>query len=151
MMKVSYFPICEWTNRKSVLKVIAISSGQLLVLKGEAAFTMQLAQTTFGGKKSQQNWMRWQVLGLNSTVCRTMAANSKSHHNHINEINQWISSSQMSGWQGGIQPSLVINFCGGRESESNVLSLMVLYVCVCFKEFYLFHSLFTIPSSFLIT
>lgn len=51
----------------------------------------------------------------------------------------------MSGWQGGIQPSLVINFCGGRERESNVLSLMVL--CVCFKEFYLSLSLQFLPAS----
>ena len=63
--------------------------------------------------------MRWQVLWLNSTVCRTMAANPKSYYNHINEINQWISSSQTSGRQGRLQPRLVINFffAGGGESE----------------------------------
>lgn len=114
--KVSYFPICQWTNRKSAPKVIAISDGQLLVLKGDAALTIQLTQATFGsgGGGSQRHRARWRVLGLQNTVCRTMAANSKSHHNHINEINQCISSSQMSGWQGGTQPSLVINFCGGQ-------------------------------------
>lgn len=55
--------------------------------------------------------------GLNSAACGTMAANSKSCYNHINEINQRISSSQMSGWQGGIQPSSVINFWGAGEGN----------------------------------
>lgn len=86
---------------------------------GEASLTMAHSTSL---EKSQQNWMRWQVLGLKSTVCRTMAASSKSHYNHINEINQWISSSQMSGRQGRIQPRLVINFFfGGGRGKSTIL------------------------------
>ena len=71
--------------------------------------------------------MRWQVLWMNSSVCRTMAANPKSYYNHINEINQWISSSQMSGRQGRIQPRLAINcFWGGvGVREKNQLCCLI--------------------------
>lgn len=66
--------------------------------------------------KITANWMGWKVLSLNSTVYRTMAASSKSCYNHINEINQWISSSQMSGRQGGSQPRWWLTLGGGRKS-----------------------------------
>lgn len=110
----------QWTCRKPPTNAIAICHGQLPVLKGgQETLSQWLPPPAF--EKTTANWMVWKVLSLNRTVYRTMAASSKSCYNHINEINQWISSSQMSGRQGGSQPRWWLTLGGGEGEKSTVL------------------------------